>query len=338
MTEKVSTIVLVSIVESADYLAATYALGSGPWTLRPVTRGAMGQVWQLSGDESSWAVKELLFGPDEGEVRSEATLRDAAAKLGVASPRLMTNRSNEYVSRLPPEFGHCHVKLYDWVEGSAADASDQDVLGWVGRTLALLHQAGVDATETPDSWYQQCPTDNDWAGLLQEARRADASWSGELERFVETSASVLSPHVTPAAPGDLLTSHRDVQPQNVLIGASGPVLLDWDDTGPTTAERELAGVLYVWAGRNQLRIDFAQRLLGSYQESGGPGEVRNLGSFSSFFAGSLNYLYVQGRDALNPNLTDEQRHFADAQVRKALRDMPCGDRVSRLVEAAGGTP
>ncbi|MGY0058879.1 phosphotransferase [Streptomyces sp. LZ34] len=328
----------VSMAESADYLAATYALGSGPWTLRPVTRGATGRIWQLSGAESRWAAKEVLSDFDERHVRCEATLRDAAARLGVASPRLMTNRNNEYASQLPPEFGDCHVKLYDWVEGSPADASDQDVLAWVGRALALLHQAGVDATETPDSWYEQCPTDSDWAGLLQEARRTDASWSGELERFVETSASVLSPHVTPAAPGDLLTSHRDVQPQNVSTGARGPVLLDWDDTGPTTAERELAGVLYVWAGRDQLRIDSAQRLLGSYRDSGGPGRVRGLDSFSSFFAGSLNFLYVQGRDALDPNLTHEQRQFADAQVRNALRNMPCGDRVSRLVEAAEGTP
>ncbi|MDQ1045773.1 hypothetical protein QFZ76_004009 [Streptomyces sp. V4I2] len=28
---------------AADFIADTYALGTGPWTMTPVTRGALGQ-------------------------------------------------------------------------------------------------------------------------------------------------------------------------------------------------------------------------------------------------------------------------------------------------------
>ena len=51
--------------DTAELIAETYALGAGPWTLTPVTRGAMGQIWTLSASGSSWAVKALLFGCDE---------------------------------------------------------------------------------------------------------------------------------------------------------------------------------------------------------------------------------------------------------------------------------
>ena len=145
--------------DTAELIAETYALGAGPWTLTPVTRGAMGQIWKLSASGSSWAVKELLFGCDEAQVRREAALRHAAEDLGIASPRLLADRHGAYVSRLAPSSGGSSVKVYDWIDGTTADASDPDILDWFGRTMALLHTAGEGATETPDSWYERCPQD-----------------------------------------------------------------------------------------------------------------------------------------------------------------------------------
>jgi hypothetical protein len=139
-------------------MAETYALGAGPWTMAPVTRGALGQIWKLSGNGSSWAVKELLFGCDEEQVRREAALRQAAENLGIASPRLIPSRHGTYVSQLTPSSDGSYAKLYDWIDGTEADASDPDVLDWFGRTMALLHTAGEGARETPDSWYSGAPS------------------------------------------------------------------------------------------------------------------------------------------------------------------------------------
>jgi hypothetical protein len=47
---------------AAAFIAEAYGLGPGPWTMTPVTRGALGQIWRIShhgpsGNGSSWAVK-----------------------------------------------------------------------------------------------------------------------------------------------------------------------------------------------------------------------------------------------------------------------------------------
>ena len=89
---------------AADFIADTYALGTGPWEMTPVTRGALGQIWKLSGNGTSWAVKELLFGCDEGQVDREAALRNAAEKLGISAPRLLPNRTDAHVSPLAPRW------------------------------------------------------------------------------------------------------------------------------------------------------------------------------------------------------------------------------------------
>ncbi|WP_371664621.1 phosphotransferase enzyme family protein [Streptomyces sp. NBC_00280] len=317
--------------DTADLIAETYALDTGPWTLTPVTRGALGQIWKLSGNSSSWAIKELLFGCDEEQVRREAALRQAAENLRIASPRLVPNRHGAHVSHLPRSSGGSYVKLYDWIDGATADASDPDILAWFGRTMALLHKVGEGTGETPSSWYEQCPEPADWKDLHKRIHQADLPWADALGRFIATSAAELAQWVTPSEADDLVTSHLDLQPQNVLVGVNGPVLLDWDNAGPASAERELARAIYVWSGRNQTNIDSARRLTRAYRSAGGRAEIRGLQSFSMLFATDLNFIYVQAECAIDPAVTAAQREFAGNQVVASLRRLPDLAVISQLV-------
>jgi aminoglycoside phosphotransferase (APT) family kinase protein len=300
--------------------------------MTPVTRGALSQIWKLTGNGSSWAVKELLFGCDEAQVRREAALRDSAADLGIASPRLHPDREGAHVCRLDSPEGS-YVKLYDWVDGTRADASDPDVLDWFGRTMALLHQAGEGAVDAPGDWYERCPDDADWENVLKKVRDAGLPWADELGRFVTTSAPRLAYWVTPSASGGLVTSHLDLQPQNVLVGPDGPVLLDWDNAGPISAEREFARAVYVWSGRNEVDIASARDLARAYRDAGGRAVVTGPESFSMLFATDLNYIHVQAETSVDPAVTAAQRAFAGDQVVTCLRALPDLAAVSLLVAA-----
>ncbi|WP_037676107.1 phosphotransferase [Streptomyces griseus] len=321
---------------AVDFIAEIYALDAGPRTVTPVTRGALGQIWKLTGHGSAWAVKEMLFGCDEEQVRQEAALREAAEELGISSPRLFRNREGAYVSQLPPALGGSCVKLYDWVDGTRADPADPEILSWCGRTLALLHRAGEGTSGTPNAWYEQCRQAADWAELHEVVRRAGEPWSDALGTFIAGPAVELARHVTPSGRGGLVLSHLDVQPQNVLVGPAGPVLLDWDNAGPIAAERELAQVVYVWAGGNQFDAQAARRMVRAYVDAGGRAVIKSLDSFSMLFATALNYVYVQAEAAVDPALTAAQREFASGQVVASLRSLPEATAVSRLAEAVAG--
>ncbi|MEW2401016.1 aminoglycoside phosphotransferase family protein [Streptomyces sp. NPDC046862] len=321
--------------DTADFIAETYALGAGPWTMTPVTRGALGQIWKLSGNGSAWAIKELLFGCDVEQVRREAALRHAAEQLGIASPRLIPNRHGTHVSQLTPSSRGSYVKLYDWIDGTKADASDPGILDWFGRTMALLHRAGEGANDTPVSWYEQCPQDADWKDLHSKVHQAGLPWADALGRFVDTSAAELAHWVTPTASGDLVTSHCDLQPQNVLVRPDGPVLLDWDNAGPISAERELARAVYVWSGRNQVNHHSARRLMRAYRSAGGTATIKGAQSFSMLFATDLNYIQVQAECSVDPAVTSTQREFASNQVVDSLRRLPSLAAVAELTDALG---
>ncbi|MET8076858.1 phosphotransferase [Streptomyces sp. NPDC005303] len=301
--------------------------------MTPVTRGALGQIWKLSGNGTPWAVKELLFEQEEPDVGVEYALLDAARTLGIRAPRLMPDRTGAHVVRLPEG---SWVKLYDWVDGTAADPSDPEIQSWCGRTLALLHKAGEGASGTPNGWYERCNPASDWAELLGKVERAGLPWAGELGRFVATTAVDLARHVSPSAPDDVVTSHLDMRPQNVLVDPEGPVLLDWDNAGPVSAERELARAVYVWSGGNDFDPDAARRVVRAYRDAGGRAVVKGLDPFSMLFATDLNYVYVQAGCAVDPTVTAEQRAFGSREAVAKLRGLPELAAVSRLTEALEG--
>ncbi|MFD8303617.1 phosphotransferase enzyme family protein [Streptomyces sp. NPDC059690] len=314
---------------AVDHVVEAYGLGSGPWTITPVARGALGRIWRLAGDGRRWAVKEMLFGCDEEQVRREAALRDAGERLGIASPRLFANRDGSHVSTLPAQVGGTCVKVYDWVDGSGADPARPEILTWVGRTLALLHIAGAGASETPHPWYERCPDASDWESLCRKIRGHGLPWSDRLEELADGRAGELARFVTPAGRTGLVMSHLDVQPQNVLVTPAGPVLIDWDNAGPVSPERELASVVYAWSGAN---ADAARRLVRAYVDAGGPGAIRSVDAFSMVFATSLNYVQVQAEAAVDPEKTAEQRAFGDRQVRRSLDAVPDPTALDGLVK------
>ncbi|NUO44905.1 MAG: phosphotransferase [Streptomyces sp.] len=299
--------------------------------MSPVARGALGQIWKLSGGGTAWAVKELLFGCDEEQVRREAALRDAAEELGISAPRLMANRAGAHVTRLDGSY----VKVYDWVGGGKADPADPEILSWCGRTLAILHRAGEGTTETPDAWYEECPQEADWTRLSKEVRQAGVPWSDALGRFLDTRMPELARHVRPSGTEGVVTSHLDLQPQNVLVGPAGPTLIDWDNAGPVAADRELARVLYRWAGGNAFSADAARRITRAYRDAGGPAAITGLDSFSMLFATDLNFVHVQAECAIDPKVTAAQREFASGRVVDTLATLPDVAAVARLAEAVG---
>jgi hypothetical protein len=159
-------------------------------------------------------------------------------------------------------------------------SDDDDIAEWIGTTLARIHRLHALTTRPePNWWYGQAPptSKEQWLHWLEEGERTGMSWAlalrAHLGLVLEQTRQVVD--TFHSAPPYILT-HLDIEPQNVLMTDDGPVLIDWDTTGPDSAPLQAAFVFVTFArrGRDQPDPTAIRRSHAAYVAAGGKPMVR----------------------------------------------------------------
>ncbi|MEU4390032.1 phosphotransferase [Kribbella sp. NPDC023855] len=300
----------------ATALAELFGVGE-PSAMQETARGAMGAVWRLETETGTYAAKELFwFEGDVGSVRREVAFRTACAAAGVRSPEPLASVSGEYVVR------HEGVwwRLYEWAEGDVPDHLDIEVTTWLAQQMAVIHALDWPGGELePVPFYHQ--VDVDWDELVDTALRAGVEWADDLRR-AQPQLLELTSLVNAEPVGDQVWCHRDLKNSNVLRPASnvaeGNWLVDWDNVGPLSPEREL-GALLMWHLHNPADL---RRLVTGYHAAGGPAEITGPASFATGLAISLNFLHGQAALAMDTGHAETHRRYATRQVAGVISGLP----------------
>jgi hypothetical protein len=231
------------------------------------------------------------------------------------------------------------MRLYRWINGVPVDLADPGLAVQIGDLAGRLHALARPARGAVDPWYDRVPGPATWDQLADAARGQGAGW-GEAMAGHAGLLGDLADLVTPMAGDRLVTCHRDLHPDNVLVEASGELaVLDWDDAGPACPDRELAGLLMFWHVDDDGTADDAavQRTLAAYRAGGGPGRLRDEQSFGMYIAGRLNFLEAQASVALDPGAAPEHRAYASSEISDTLARLPMPSLISHLIRLAAAT-
>ncbi|MDG4823503.1 aminoglycoside phosphotransferase family protein [Asanoa sp. WMMD1127] len=220
-----------------EAVCAAFGLPAERATLRPHAYSSS-RTWQLTTDGRQFLVKDVPGDWPAERAAAMAFEKDAAAA-GIPVPRQLAPLSPAFgcATRLPD---NSLVRVSEWVDGRPARPTD-DLADWLGTTLARLHalrplpeaEPVVYGIHPPERWAQWLAAGRrrPWADIL--ARRLD-----DLAETTDWVAAAFR------AAGDYVFTHRDLEPWNVLLTPTGPVIIDWDGAGPDSAGLVAAHAAY----------------------------------------------------------------------------------------------
>ncbi len=247
-----------------DALADAFGLGPPRGPLIPVHPRA----WRLETSDGAVFVKRVRYDePDWWRPRAERGMafERRALEAGAPMPRpvVPASPSQGYLARVD---GHGPVRAYEWVDGKPYTAEAFDVSVWLGETMALLTSIEPGGAIEPGD--HGLFSEEDWGAWLEEGSEQGRAWTSALESRLALIGELIG-EVRSVLGGaaDVCFTHLDVEPWNVIVTPSGPLLMDWDWLGPHSAWLVAAWSTVAFAPEDD--VVRMRRTLDAYRHAGG---------------------------------------------------------------------
>lgn len=264
--------------------------------INPVSGGLLHRMWQIEAATGIFAIKELdaEIMKREGSHKRYNYTEDFAAYIASNSEieaSIALKVKNNYVY----EVDSVTLMVYPWIIGNSLEFHqiNTDHAYEIGKVIGGIHNLHANNKFLPDSGYEITRFSNEyWNSIISETVQQRLICSSFLE-FHATQIKHWNNQYQSSQNTNLVISHRDIDPKNVLWKDGCPIIIDWESVGYIDPLEDLITTALNWSGITGLRFNDAnfKSVVHGYYDSGSMINLEGIKeAFSNIVGGMLSWL------------------------------------------------
>lgn len=310
---------------SIDKVTETLGLGVAIEEPKEVKGGLLHKMYRVATVEGVFAVKalnpEIMKRPSA--LRNTINSEKAAAAFSSIIPAVA---SCSIQGRQIHEIDGRYYMIFKWVEGRSVFPPDikKEHCKIIGDILGKMHRFPLSLAEIQDR-EDACPM-YEWDKYLQTAKEREVreeDWVLTFERSIKDiiAWNKAACDAQEELVENMVISHRDLDPKNVLWDGLTPFVIDWEAAGYVNPYQELLEVINYWAddGNGSLNNEYYDVIIKAYERHMSLEDVRWEKVFAGSYAGMLGWLAYNIRRALGIEAADEEEvRLGKEQVKETI--------------------
>lgn len=305
---------------------------------KEISGGLLHRIYAVETTQGKYAIKAL---------NPQIMLRPVAMKNFINSEQIANIAANYVPALSAKKFNGNFIQeadnqfylVFDWVDGKSLKPNEVNIAHCekIGAILADIHMTDFSELGISNDW-----TDNtqltDWNYYLQKGQKNNSMWVNLLLEIIDElyDWEALANKSEQLLTSDMVISHRDLDPKNVMWDQNNPIIIDWEAAGYINSMQELAETAIYWSENEIGNIDKEKfmALISGYERKYGKLQANWRMVLVIGFLGKLHWLEYNLKRSLWIECTDESEHqMGTAQVIGTIKSIRrYADMISELEE------
>lgn len=214
-----------------------------------ITGGLLHRMYSIETTQGKYVVKAL---------NPQIMLRTVAIQNFINSEQIATMASNNIPALPAKKFNNIFMHnidnqyylIFDWRDGRSLKHDEISVghCKRIGAILADIHTTDFSELGIVNDWLNNQQL-IDWNYYLEKGQENNIKWINQLKEIIHKlyDWNDLANKSTMLLSADMVISHRDLDPKNVMWSQDNPVVIDWEAAGYTNPMQELIETAIYWA-------------------------------------------------------------------------------------------
>lgn len=321
-----------------EKLCDTLQIGKIIGVPRAISGGLLHRMYAVETSHGKYAIKllnpQIMLRP-----AAMQNMIDSERVANIAASKVIRQADSNHMNHIPAlpakiingsvlhKIDNQYYLVFDWVEGRSLKRNEIKIIHCekIGAILADIHRMDFSEAGKVNKGSDKINF-IEWNIYLQKGKEDNSDWLKLFEEIIDKLYDWYSDanKATINLASEIVISHRDLDPKNVLWCEDNPIIIDWESAGFVNPMRELVETAIYWS-ENEIGVIDQERFcsfINGYKKRYGKLHANWKEVLVSGFSGKLEWLEYNLNRSLCIECNDkEEQQLGKEQVIGTINDI-----------------